>query len=101
MSRESLEATDATYLKTFTPPQDQVAQRNANILVENLTMSLRSVIVPKNPHRSDDSHTWGVSRDKDHTLLLVDIGVVRITLAHNDVDFRPWVSGSANPPANR
>ena len=87
-----------THLKAFAPPKDQVAQRNANVLVENLAMSFRSVVVSENPHGPDDSHTRRISRDEDHTLLLVNVGIVRITLAHDNMDLRPRVSGSTDPP---
>ena len=87
-----------THLKTFTPPQDQVTQWDANVLVENLAMTLRSIIIPENPHRPDDGHARGIGGDEDYTLLLVNVGVVRITLAHDDVDSRPRVSSSADPP---
>ena len=64
-------------------------------------MSLWSVVIPENLHGPDDSYAWGIDRDEDHTLLLVHVGVVGITLAHDDMDFRPRVSGTTNPPVSR
>jgi len=62
-------------------------------------MSLWSIVVSENLHGADDSHTWSISGDEDHALLLVNVGIIRITLAHDDVNFRPRVSGPTNPPA--
>ena len=61
-------------------------------------MSLWSIVISENPHGPDDSHAWGISGDKDYTLLLVNVGVIGIALAHDDVDFRPRVPGPTNPP---
>jgi len=101
VTRARLEPTDTTHLEAFAPPQNQVAQRNANILVENLAMSLWSIVVSENLHGADDSYTWGVSGDQDHALLVVNVGVVRIALAHDDVNLCPRVSSPTNPPTTR
>jgi hypothetical protein len=61
-------------------------------------MPLWSIIISENFHRSDDGYTRGVGWDENHTLLPVNIWIIRITLAHDDVNFRPWVSGPTNPP---
>ena len=61
-------------------------------------MSLWGIIVPEYLHWSDNGHAWGVSRDEDYTLLLMNIGIVGVALAHNDVDLRPRIPSSADPP---
>lgn len=86
------------YLETSAPTEDEIAQRNTDVLVDDLTVSPGRVIVPKDFHGTDDSDTGGIRGDKDNTLLVVRAFVIRVALPHNDVQLGARVTGAADPP---
>lgn len=88
-----------TYLKAFAPSENEIAHGDANILIDDLTMPFRRIIVPKHAHGSNDLDTGGIRRHDDDALLVVGAFVARIALAHDKVQFRAWVSRTADPPS--
>lgn len=85
-------------LETTTPAADEVADRHADVLVQNLAVSLGRIIVSKHLHRSDDAHTGRVGGNDDDALLLVRVRVRRVALAHDEVKARSGVAGATDPP---
>ena len=63
-----------------------------------MTVTVRSIIVAVNLEHSVDSDTGGISRYQDNTLLLVDILVASIRLAHDNVDLATGITSTARPP---
>lgn len=86
------------YLKTSAPAEDEISQGNADILVDDLTMSLRRIIVPEDSHGADDGDTGGVGGNKDNALLVVRAFVARVAFAHDDVQPGARVTRAADPP---
>lgn len=86
------------YLKTSSPAQNEIAQRNTDIIIDDFAMSFRSVIISKDLHRPDDFHTGCVCWNYDDTLLVVSAIVSGIALPHYEMYFSSRVTCPANPP---
>lgn len=63
-----------------------------------MSMAVRSIIVAINLEHSVDGNTGGISRHQHNTLLLVNILVASIRLAHDDVNLATGVTGTTRPP---
>ena len=87
-----------TYLEALAPAQNQVAQRYANVVVDDLAMSLRCIVVSEYLHRADDFHAWRVGRYDDDALLAVAVRVIRIALAKDEVHCAARVASTGDPP---
>ena len=85
-------------LETFTPAVHEVLDGHANVLVNNLTMALGSVVVAKDTHGADDLHTRRVRGNDDYALLAVLVRVVGIALAKYEMESTAWVTSTANVP---
>ena len=90
-----------TYLETLAPVPDEIAQRDADVLVDNLAMTLRSIVVTEDLHRTNNLHAGCIGRNNDDTLLPIAVGVVRVTLAEHKVKRTSGIAGAADPPAGR
>lgn len=86
------------YLKAPTPSKDKVSERNPDILVDNLAMTLRCIVVTEDSHRADYLNARCVCGNYDHALLVISICVVGVTLSHDQVKFCPGISCSTDPP---
>ena len=87
------------HLEPFTPTQDKVAQGHANIVVNDLTVTLRCIVVAEHLHRPDHLDSGGVCRDEHDTLLAVLVRVVRVALTQDQVQSAARVAGAADVPA--
>ena len=61
-------------------------------------MSLRCVIISKHLHWSYDLHAGCIRRYDNDALLLMLVGVLRIGLAHDEVELRTRVTGTGDVP---
>lgn len=68
-------------LESSAPTKHQVSQRHADIVIYDLRVALRCVIVPHDHHMTNDFDAGCISRDDHDALLLVRIGVIRVTLS--------------------
>jgi len=68
-------------LESSAPAKHQVTQRHADIIVYDLRMTFGCVIVPHDHHLTNDFDARCISRDNHDALLLVRIGVIRVTLS--------------------
>ncbi len=96
-----LQGYDEEYLEALAPSEHQVAYWDADIVVNDFTMTFGCIIVSKYLHWADDFDTGRISRNEDDTLLLVAIGVGRIALSHKNMNFTPGITSSANPPETK
>ena len=87
-----------TYLESFTPAKNEVAQRHSHIIINNFAVSLRSIVIAKYLHRTNDLDPRGVGRYNNNTLLTVTIRVVGIALAEDEMQGTSWVTSSTDPP---
>ena len=68
-------------LEAFAPAVHEVLDGHANVLVNDLTVALGSVVVAKDAHRAYDRHTWRVRGNDDYALLAVLVRIIGIALA--------------------
>ena len=61
-------------------------------------MSLRSIVIAKYLHGTNDLDPRGVGRYNNNTLLTVTIRVVGIALAEDEMQGTSWVTSSTDPP---
>ena len=87
-----------TYLKSFTPAKNEVAQGHSHIVIDNFTMSLRGIVIAKYLHGTDNLDPRGVSRYNNNPLLTVAVRVVGIALAEDEMQGTSWVTSTADPP---
>lgn len=87
------------YLESFSPAKDQIAERYTDVVINNFTMSFRCIVVTKYLHGSDDIDSRGVGRNYYDALLIIWVRVSRVALAHNQVQLRPWIASTTDPPA--
>lgn len=85
-------------LETTTLAQDDVLQRHADVLEEDVTVAVRGIIVAKDTEHAVDGDAGGISWNEDDALLLVGAGVVLVRLAHGDVDLAARVTSTRGPP---
>jgi hypothetical protein len=71
-----------------------VIQGHADVLEEDVTVTVRGVIIAKDAKHAVDGDSRGVCWDEDDTLLLVGAGVVGVCLAHCDVDLAARITGA-------
>lgn len=69
-------------------------QGHADVLEEDVTVTVRGVIIAKDAKHAVDGDSRGVCWDEDDTLLLVGAGVVGVCLAHCDVDLAARITGA-------
>lgn len=87
-----------TCLESSTPSEHQIAQGNADIVVDYLRVAFRGIVETQDVHVSDDLHTRRIGGDDDDALLVVRACVVGVTLAHDKMHFRPRVPSSTDEP---
>lgn len=87
---DDLEATPFT--------KHKVAGWNPDVVEADVPMSVGSIIVTIDIEHPVDGHPLSVCRYQHNRLLTVDVLVVRVGLAHDDVDFAPRVARTARPP---
>lgn len=85
-------------LETTAFAEDEVVNGYANILERDVTMAVRSVIIPKNTEGTVDGDTGGIGRNEHDRLLLVRVLVCGIGLSHGDVDLAARVGSAGRPP---
>lgn len=61
-------------------------------------MSLRSIVITKYLHRTNNLNSWSIGRNNDNTLLTVAVRIIGITLSENEMQCTSWVTSTANPP---
>ena len=88
------------YLEPPTPPKHEVAQRDPHVVVDNLTMSLRGVVITKDLHRPHYFHTRCICGDENHALLSMGILVIRVIFAHDEMHFRPRITRTTDVPVH-
>jgi hypothetical protein len=71
---------------------------DSDILKRNVAMPMGSVIISIDLKHPVDGDTLGIGGDQDDRLLFVRVLVVRVGLAHHDVNLTPWVSCTTRPP---
>lgn len=74
--------------------QDDVIQRHADVLEEDVTVAVRGIIVTKDTEHAVNGDARGICWNEDDALLLVWAGVVLVRLAHGDVDLAARVSST-------
>ena len=84
-------------LETAAPAGDDVVERDADVVVDDLEVALRSVVVAEHGHGTDELDSLGVGRD-DHDRLLGVLRCREVRLAHHEVNGVARVSGSRDPP---
>ena len=80
-------------LKSAANAANNVRERDANVLVGDLEVPLRSIVVAEDFHRSEKLDTGSVGRHEDDSLLRV-LGCGGVRLAHHQVDGVPWVTSA-------
>lgn len=85
-------------LKSTALAEDEVAGWDTNVVEGEVSMSMGSVVVAIYTQHAVDSDTLGVGRYKNHRLLAVDVLILRIRLAHDNVNLTPWVARATGPP---
>mmetsp|Transcript_16210 Transcript_16210/g.31383 ORF Transcript_16210/g.31383 Transcript_16210/m.31383 type:complete len:436 (-) Transcript_16210:53-1360(-) len=83
--------------KAFAFAGKNVLNWHNDILKENLYMALGCVRVSKGLHRAHNCNAWGVSRNKNHRLLL-ERGSIGICFAHKDENLTMARPRSRDPP---
>jgi hypothetical protein len=84
--------------KTSAPPENDVIERNADLVVNDFAVTFWGVIITEYRHRANDFDTRSIRRYENNTLLIVNAFVVRVALAHNEMDLCSWVSCATDPP---
>lgn len=85
-------------LESSAPAKNQVSQRHADIVVDDLRVALRCVIEPHDHHLTNNFDAGSISWDDHDALLFVRVGVIRVTLPQNKVDFCPRVPCATDVP---
>lgn len=78
--------------------ENHVANRNSDIVEANVAVAMRGIIVAVDLEHSVDGDTRSVGRHKHDRLLLVDILVIGIRLAHDNINLAARVTSAARPP---
>ena len=84
--------------KTSAPTENDAIERNADIVVNDFAVTFWSVIITEHRHRANDFDTRSICGYENNTLLIVMAFVVRVALAHHEMDLCSWVSCAADPP---
>jgi hypothetical protein len=71
-----------------------VIQGHADVLKEDVAVTVRGVIVAKDTEHTVDGDSRGICWDENNALLLVGAGIVGVCLAHCDVDLAARVTGT-------
>ncbi|KAI6851685.1 acyl-CoA dehydrogenase NM domain-like protein [Hortaea werneckii] len=71
---------------------------DAHVVEDDVAVAVRSVVEAVDGQHALNGDARGVGRDEHDGLLLVDVGVVRIALAHDHVDLAARVTGTGRPP---
>lgn len=90
--------TSLNNLETTALAQDDVFHRHADVLEEDVTVTVRGIIVAKDTEHAVNGDAGGVGGNEDDALLLVGAGVVLVRLAHGNVDLAARVTGTRGPP---
>jgi len=85
-------------LEALAPAHEQVLERHAHILIDDLHVALGRIVVAKHLHRAHDLDAGRVGGDDDHALLRVAIRVVGVVLAHEQVHGAARVARARDPP---
>lgn len=85
-------------LEATTLTQNHVLDGHSDILEGNVAVAVGGIIVTVNLEHSVDGDAGGLGGHQDDRLLSVGIGIVGITLAHDDVDLASRVTSTAGPP---
>ena len=72
--------------------EDDVVEWHADVVESDVAVTVWGIVVAEDAEHTVDGDTWGVVWDEHDRLLLVDIRVVGVVLAHDDVDFAAWVA---------
>lgn len=85
-------------LKALAPAINKVLCWNTNILVDNLTVTFRSIIVAEHAHGADNFHARRVRGDYDNALLPVPVRVLRVALTEHEVERTTRISCPTDVP---
>lgn len=85
-------------LKAAALSKNHVLCRHTDIVEGDVAVAVWGVIVAENTQHAVDGDTGGVVGDQNDGLLLVDILVAGVGLAHNDVDLAARVASTGGPP---
>jgi hypothetical protein len=85
-------------LKPTALTQHHVRSRDPDVVEDDVSVTVRRVVVPEDGKHAVDPDSWGRRGDKDDGLPLVHFGVIRGRLAHYQVDFAAEISCSRGPP---
>jgi len=65
-------------------PEQQIRPGHAHVFEQQLSMSVRRIVVPKNVEHANDGDARRIPWHQDHRLLLVAIGILSIRFSHHD-----------------
>lgn len=89
----SKSALDDFKAPTFT--KNQVCGRHAHVLKRNVSVAVRSVVIPEYREHPLERDTLCMGGYQDDRLLSIRIWMVRVRLAHDDVDLATRITGTA------
>lgn len=92
-SKSALDDLESTALA-----KDEVADWDADVIEGEVSVSMGSIIVAIYTQHAVDSDALGVGRYENYGLLAIDVFVLRVGLAHHNVNLTPWVTRATGPP---
>lgn len=81
--------------KTPTFTKNQVRGRHTHVIKCNVSMAVRSVVIPEYREHPLECDTLCMGGYQDDRLLSVRIWMVRVGLAHDDVNLATRITGTA------
>lgn len=82
-------------LETASLTEAHVALVHPDVVEADVAMTMGGIIEAHDRKHSVDGNAWSVGRYENDGLLFVDVLVVGVGLAHDDVDFAAAVSSTA------
>jgi hypothetical protein len=96
--RKQVKGKEWTCLKASPPTKHEVGQRNANIVIDDFSVSFRCIVVPINVHGPDVFDAWVIGRHQYYGLLEILILVVWVRLSHDNMKLAARIACSRDPP---
>ena len=77
------------HLESPTLPEDDILRGNADVVEDQVRMAVRCIIITVDSKHTLDFNAWSFGRYKNYGLLLVLVGMIRVGLSEDNVDYAP------------